>query len=198
MKGCPFCKLDNTNIVNTIIDESDSFLVLPAKGSLCEGYVLIVPKEHINSMNELSDKQKEELLSLIKNYREKFKSIYGSYPLLFEHGSSKTNLEPSSSSISHAHIHIVNHKFRDEKNIINALNLQKVNIKEFFEFKDKTYISYISNNNTHYITYNFQPVSQQMRIFIAEDLGIIQSYNWRKNNFNNNILKTIKKFTELN
>ena len=194
MKECPFCNLDNTNIVNTVIHESDTFLVLPSKGSLCDGYLLIVPKKHINSMNELPSKQKIELMALISELREKFKSIYGDYPLLFEHGSSSDNTEASSSSIKHAHIHIVNHKFKDEKKIIDSLNLQKVGIEQFFEFKNKNYISYISNNNEFYITYNFQPVSQQMRIYIAEDLGITNNFNWRQDNFEENIVRTINNF----
>ena len=194
MHNCPFSNLDNTNIVNTVIHESDNFLVLPTKGSLCDGYLLIVPKKHINSMNELTDTQKEELLALIGNYRERFKSIYSNYPLLFEHGSSSENVNTSSSSIKHAHIHIVNHKFKDEKSIINNLKLQKVNSQEFFEFNNKNYISYISNTLDFYITYDFQPVSQQMRIYIAEDLGITNNFNWRQDNFEENIVRTINNF----
>ena len=194
MKECPFCKLDKNDIVNTILDESNNFLVLPTKGAFCDGYLLIVPKKHINSMNELTDEQKDELINLIDTYRKKFKDIFGEYPLLFEHGSSSTDATTSSSSIRHAHIHIVNHKFKAEQNIISTLNMNKVSLQEFFEFKDKNYISYISNNREFFITYNFKPVSQQMRIYIAEDLGILNNFNWRENNFDSNILKTIEKF----
>ena len=73
---CPFCTLDIHDFSNTIIDKSDDFLILPSKGSLCDGYLLIVPKKHINSMNELTTSEKEKLISLIKNYREKFHQIY--------------------------------------------------------------------------------------------------------------------------
>ena len=193
MTNCPFCKLDKSNIVNTIIEESANFLILPTKGSLCDGYVLIVPKKHINSMNELTENEKHELLHLINKYRDKFKSIYGKFPLLFEHGSSNTDTNASSSSIKHAHIHIVNHKFTNENKIISELNLKKVNAENFFEFRNKNYISYISNNNEFYITYDFKPVSQQMRIYIAEDLGITNNFNWRQDNFEENIISTISK-----
>ncbi len=194
MHNCPFCNLDNTNIVNTVIHESDTFLVLPSKGSLCDGYLLIVPKKHINSINELTENEKHELLHLINKYRDKFKSIYGKFPLLFEHGSSGQNADNSSSSIKHAHLHIVNHKFTNEIKIISELNLQKVDIQNFFEFNNKNYISYISNDNEFYITYEFKPISQQMRIYIAENLGITNDFNWRQNNFEENIISTIEKF----
>ena len=193
MSNCPFCKLDKSNIVNTIIEESANFLILPTKGSLCDGYVLIVPKKHINSMNELSNECKQELISLIEQYREKFRSIYGKFPLLFEHGSSNIDMDSSSSSIKHAHIHIVNHKFHSENKIIDELNLQKVDTEKFFEFRNKNYISYISNDNKFYITYDFKPVSQQMRIYIAEDLRITNNFNWRQDNFEENIISTITK-----
>ena len=42
-----------------------------------------------------------------------------------------------------------------------------------------------------YITYNFKPISQQMRIFIANDLKISNDYNWRTSNFTNNIVKCL-------
>ena len=44
MNKCPFCKIDNKDISNTIIDETKYFNILPSKGALCNGYLLIVPE----------------------------------------------------------------------------------------------------------------------------------------------------------
>ena len=46
--------------------------------------------------------------------------------------------------------------------------------------------------NKNYITYNFEPISQIMRIFIANDLKIKDKYDWRKYHFDNNIKNTLK------
>ena len=49
--NCPFCNINYNDISNTIIEQTDNFFILPSKGSLCEGYLLIVPKKHIFSMH---------------------------------------------------------------------------------------------------------------------------------------------------
>ena len=197
MNTCPFCKFDKTDISNTIIEETDNFFILPSKGSLCEGYLLIIPKQHTVSINELNNSQKTELLNLINKYREIFYKTYNQYPILFEHGSS-TMQTNSSSSVTHAHLHIVNHQFTHEKQIIDELNMNKVSLDKFFNLQNQSYISYITPNMDFYITYNFKPISQQMRIFIANDLNLSNDYNWRISNFENNILETIKKIKTSN
>jgi len=192
--NCPFCNINYLNITNTIIEETEHFSILTSKGSLCDGYLLIITKEHLNSMNELSSSQKEELIKLIDKYRDKFYKIYNRYPILFEHGSSDIATTQSSSSVTHAHMHIVNHNFKNEEQIIKNLNLSQVNKDLFFENKNRNYISYISPDYKLYITYNFKPTSQQMRIYIANDLGISDKYNWKLTNLDENILSTIDKF----
>ena len=191
MHTCPFCKFDDNDVSNTIIEETNNFFIIPSKGSLCEGYLLIVPKKHIFSMNELTNPQKNELLNTINKYRKIFFKAYNKYPIIFEHGSSTIQTN-SSSSVTHAHLHIVNHNFVNEEYIIKALNMNKVSLDKFFNLQNQSYISYITPNMDFYITYNFKPISQQMRIFIANDLKISNDYNWRTSNFTNNIVKTIK------
>lgn len=192
--SCPFCNINFSDISNTIIEETKNFYILPSKGALCDGYLLIIPKEHKNAMTELNGFQKEELLVLIKKYREKFFNIFKRHPIFFEHGSAGLDKSLSSCSISHAHLHIVNHNFLSEKEIINNVNLESVSCEEFLIHKKKNYISYISPNFKFYMSYNFKPTSQLMRIFIADDLNIPKNYNWKTSNFDNNILSTIDKF----
>ncbi len=190
---CPFCHIDYSDIANTIIEETDNFIIVPSKGSLVVGYLLILPKIHITSINELTDLQKKELISLIKKYRNHFYTKFNNYPIIFEHGTSRQDSN-SSSSITHAHLHIVNHNFINESKIINQLKFEQVNENLFFKDMNKSYISYISPDFNFYITYDFKGVSQQMRIYIAEDLNIQDKYNWKISNFENNIIETIKLF----
>lgn len=191
---CPFCDIDYTDISNTIIEETDNFLIVPTKGALVVGYLLVVPKQHVTSMNELKDFQKQELLNIIKKYREKFYAIFGKHPIVFEHGTSRNDSKNSASSITHAHYHIVNHNFKNESKIINQLKLRNVDEISFYKNNEKSYISYISSDFKFYITYNFEGKSQQMRIFIAEDLSIENEYNWKISNFENNIIETVRLF----
>ena len=188
--SCPFCQLDSSDISNTIIEETKDFIVTPSKGSLCTGYILIIPKVHITSINDLKDKS--ELIKIIKKYREIFKSKYGKYPIIFEHGTYTQDNKSSCSSVIHAHLHIVNHNFLNEESIIQDLNMSQVDINEFFLNTNKNYISYISPDYKFYITYNFKAISQIMRIKISKDLNIDNMFNWRNFNFENNIINTIK------
>lgn len=41
---CIFCDLDKSKLENTILEETENFIVVPALGSLTQGYVLIVAK----------------------------------------------------------------------------------------------------------------------------------------------------------
>ncbi len=189
---CIFCNIDKSKIENTIIDETTNFLVLLAVGSLVDGYLLIISKKHINSMAELTKKENEEYQFLINKYRTLFKKIYSKYPIIFEHGSPVIDSDIKANSVLHAHTHIVNYNFLDEKVIINQSNFKEINNLNYLT-KEKNYIMYISHNNTYYLTNNFEPISQIMRKLIAEDLGYEDKFDWKKEKFEENILTTIEK-----
>lgn len=58
---------------------------------------------------------------------------------------------------------------------------------------DETKYFYITSpNNDIYITHEFEPISQFMRIEIAKDLNLLDKYDWRKNDFKDNIILTIR------
>ena len=189
MDNCIFCDVDISKYYNTIIEETNNFIVIPTIGSLVDGYILIVTKEHFYNMLNLDENIKLEYLSLINKYRLRFKNVYKKYPIVFEHGTN--NLENTVSSIIHAHTHIVNHKFSDEKTIIEELKF-----KEFDFLNDNlqnNYIMYISNDNNYYISTSFNNRSQLMRYYIAKDLNMINKYDWNKYIFSENITTTIQK-----
>ena len=195
MEKCIFCNIDTTKIYNTILDETDNFVVVPTLGSLVEGYILIVSKKHIFNIGELSIKEQDEYINLVNKYRELFNKIYGKYPIVFEHGTSKNDLNLTSSSVIHAHTHIVNHSFKNESEILNDLNLEEIYSTNDILI-DKNYIFYTSQSGKMYITYDFERTSQLMRILIARDLGFEDKYNWKSEEFLDNVEKTIKKIKD--
>ena len=196
MEKCNFCNLNKDQLVNTIIEETNNFYITPALGSLVDGYLLIISKRHINSMSELNEYEKNEYLNLINKYRDIFNNIYSKYPIIFEHGTSTIQKDTSSSSIVHAHTHIVNHNYIHEKEVVNNLNFKIIDKNFSLDRNNKSYIFYINPEDKYYITYNFKPVSQIMRIFISEDLNINDKYNWRDYPFTENIINTINKFKQ--
>lgn len=196
MNRCPFCNLDTSIYYNEIIDETDNFRIVPCIGSLVDGYVLVLPKKHVYCMTSFSADITEEYNNILKKYRNIFKKIYGKYPIVFEHGTP----DPCgicANCVIHGHTHIVNHNYKNENEIINKLRLKTIN--NIFDIeKKKNYIYYMSPKGKEYVTYDFEPISQIMRIFIARDLGIEKEYNWRLYPFDDNIKSTIKKLKENN
>lgn len=99
----------------------------------------------------------------------------------------------SASSVVHAHTHIVNHNYLDENKIIKELKFKNVQDIKNICNDERSYVYYISPNGLQYITYDYEPISQLMRIYIAKDLGIEGLYNWKKDLMEDNIEKTINR-----
>ena len=194
--NCIFCNLEKNKIVNTILDETNHFYILPTVGSLVDGYILVVSKRHINSMSELTKNEMDEHNFIIKKYRNIFRDIYGKYPIVFEHGSPVSDNSIRANSVIHAHSHIVNHAYLDEPKIIKRLNFKPIQRIEDIK-SNENYIMYI-NNNFKYVTYNFEPISQLMRKLIAKDLKYEDKFDWKKEKFMDNIIKTVLKVKEYN
>ena len=188
---CIFCEIDESKIENTIIEETKYFYILPTLGSLVDGYILIVTKRHINSMSELNDNELEEYKTIIAKYQNLFNKIYNKTPIVFEHGTPNQNSKMKANSVTHAHTHIVNINFKNEKEILEKYNFKEINNLKKIE-TNKNYIKYIYNNKI-YITYNFPSVSQLMRILIAEELNYKDKFDWKKERFDENIISTIER-----
>lgn len=62
--------------------------------------------------------------------------------------------------------------------------------------KSKNYIFYKNPLGEDFISYEFEPIRQIMRLLVAKDLGIEEKYNWRQYPFYDNIKKTIEKFAQ--
>lgn len=189
MLKCPFCNIDKSKLENTILDETKNFYVIPAVGSLVDGYILVTSKRHINSMSELTIDEMREYQILINKYRKIFKFIYTKFPIVFEHGSPIEN-ETKANSVLHAHTHIVNHHYKNEEFLIKKMNFKIIN-KMSDMSRSKNYIFYLSPNNKTYITNNFNPISQIMRVEIANDINMPYEYDWRQSRFEDNIIFTI-------
>ncbi len=195
--NCIFCNLEKNKIENTILDETNYFYIIPTVGSLVDGYILVVSKRHINSMSELSKNEMYEYNFIIEKYRNIFKDIYGKYPIVFEHGSPIPDNSMKANSVIHAHSHIVNYEYTDELKIIRRLKF--IPIRRIEDIKsNKNYIMYINNNSFKYVTYHFETISQLMRKLIAKDLKYEDKFDWKKEKFMDNIIKTVLKIKQYN
>lgn len=83
----------------------------------------------------------------------------------------------------------INEIFEIFNNYISIDDLNNINLKN-------NYIFYINPNGKKYITYQFDPISQFMRVEISKDLNLFNKYDWHKNSFDENIILTINDINE--
>jgi len=202
-ENCTFCdliknKTENKKPENTIIFENANFIVVPSLGSIVDGYLMLISKRHINSMAELSNDELADLVVVLNDMKALLFKNYGVSPIVCEHGSGIIERDKASSSVYHAHIHIVPINFDEQrhKEIIAECKMRQIDIvKDLQNYCQVPYILYIDEKQNAHISKSTDIImpSQYMRKKIAEQEGLSDKWNWRNNSFKSNISKTIKK-----
>ena len=102
--GCLFCRIAKGEVPTEFIYENDSLVVLKDIYPQAPVHLLIVPKKHIRSINELGDDDREiiaEVLMVAKKLAKKSGVNKSGYKLLF-------NVEQGGGQeIFHVHLHLV-------------------------------------------------------------------------------------------
>lgn len=110
MTDCELCgslgAIENRQIWNRPLLESQNFVVIPSLGALVVGWVLIVPKHHAISMGALSDSDWAELDDLKRTTASALRAYYRLPVCAFEHGPSREGLRLGC-GVDHAHLHLV-------------------------------------------------------------------------------------------
>lgn len=98
MADCIFCKIVGKEIPTHIIKEDENVLVFLDVNPVNPGHLLIIPKEHIESVFNLPDEQ-------YKNIFETAKAL--STPLQNAMQSRKIGIAVEGFGVPHAHVHLV-------------------------------------------------------------------------------------------
>ncbi|MDD3498266.1 MAG: histidine triad nucleotide-binding protein [Candidatus Moranbacteria bacterium] len=104
MKDCLFCKIINKEIPADIIYEDDEVLAFNDIHPLAPMHVLIIPKKHIGSINDLQEDDSELVgkMILIAKKLAKDKGIdKDGYKLLFRTG------KHGGQEVPHIHLHLI-------------------------------------------------------------------------------------------
>jgi len=104
MNECIFCQIINKAIAGDIVYEDDRFMVFRDVNPKAPIHLLVVPKEHISSINDLKEKDKELMGALIltaKKVAEQEGFVSSGYKLLFNVGRGGGQL------VDHVHLHIL-------------------------------------------------------------------------------------------
>lgn len=206
-ENCRFCDiLKNTKIGNrescsviplhdTVLYETDNFLVLPALGAIVSGYIMIISRAHVYSMAELSQNHLEELQSLLNCLRGVIMRGFKVQPIVFEHGSAPGCFDIAANSVNHAHFHVVPIGMSQEDAIIrDSCAIEIPNIHSICAYKEKPYFLYINDKDQFYLSQGKILESQYMRRWVANEAGIPLYWDWRKFEFIDNVAATVEHF----
>ncbi len=95
---CSHCD-PTSNAFADLLDETENFRIVCDHHSLCEGHILIIPKEHLSCIGAYSEKQFDEFVELYELVSAFLKKEYGSVSS-FEHGN-------IGQTVFHSHVHLL-------------------------------------------------------------------------------------------
>lgn len=197
MSKCVICDIitNPTFLEDTIIYETDLFIVKAAKGMVVPGHLLLIPKKHINGIAEMSMNQIETIYSFSINLVEKIKSSMNCDVILYEHGSIPEGRHKN--SIVHAHLHIIpyNLSTTSTNRIIRECKMKRIyDYRQIEEVKNKDYSFFRDGRGNMYLSHSIDfPRSLIFRVIAIQE-GLESNYEWRdeKNNREDYLKRTIK------
>ena len=104
MKDCLFCKIINKEVSADIVYEDDIFLAFKDIQPLAPVHILIIPKRHIASITNITEKETEFMGRLILTAKEIADSLgisKNGYKLLFRVG------HHGGQEVQHLHLHLI-------------------------------------------------------------------------------------------
>lgn len=178
-----FYDIYNNIIKSRIIYEDSNFVVIPTMGQLFIHSLLILPKEHFESLSELGSSKLKLLNELF--YKVKKKLTEFGYVVAFEHGAkSFTN---GGCGIYHAHLHIV--PLPIEISMFDFLKHEYVCCTDLVEGLEKIgkateYLMAINHDNSCSVLdiskYPKEYPSQFFRKELSSYFNLKSSWNWKE------------------
>lgn len=104
--SCVFCQIINKDIPADIVFENERVIAFKDINPKAEVHLLIVPKKHIESVNDLEGQDGELIAEMIFTCRDiaRDQKIESSYKLLFNVGRGGGQI------IDHLHLHLMGYK----------------------------------------------------------------------------------------
>lgn len=168
-----------------ILLETQHFVVVPTRGSLVEGWLLVIPKRWRLCMADLEDQEYEELIPLLDDIKSTLRECYGNGVILWETGPCREDTR-TGCGVDHAHIHLVPWN----RNILRSLDDYRGQITSWLPANSVRDTRQFHQNNIPYIYFDSDRTgplvmdaseipSQYFRQVIAYELGIPNEYDWK-------------------
>ena len=129
--GCIFCKIVSGEITAKILKETGYSLSFLDAFPLAKGHVLVIPKNHHQKIQDMTEKENSDLFSLVRVMISKVDSITGSTLLAVHNG------KDAGQEVPHVHVHLVPRSNADSAGAIhsmfnNSLKLSDSEINELY------------------------------------------------------------------
>jgi ATP adenylyltransferase len=203
MKTCCLC----SNLVSAVspeawdrpVFESSNFVALPSLGSLVEGWLLLVPKEHYISMGSLPTSLVTEMEEMKATVSAHVRNQYGEI-CVFEHGPAVASRKVGC-SVDHAHLHIVPAAFDIGQaarpfmpNDAEWVRASWIECREAHQ-AGKDYLYFEQPLGYGRIATHSEFESQVFRRVIASEIGRPGDFNWREHPELSTVARTINVFS---
>lgn len=103
MSDCIFCKIIAGKIPSSKIYEDDKVLAFLDISQTTKGHTLVIPKEHVRNMLEMSDQTAADVFARLPKLARAIKTATGAKGLNILNN----NEEVAGQTVFHAHIHII-------------------------------------------------------------------------------------------
>lgn len=103
MSDCIFCKILAGEIPSSKIYEDDKVLAFLDISQTTKGHTLVIPKEHVRNMLEMSDQTAADIFARLPKLARAVKAATGAKGLNILNN----NEEIAGQTVFHAHIHII-------------------------------------------------------------------------------------------
>ena len=181
-----------TALYDNFIEETQNFAVLPTKGSIVPGWVLVVPKFPMPRMADVPQSMYDELRELVSYITSKIEAKFGT-TYTFEHGGLKGS--PVSCGVDQAHLHIapVNFDLLEVAQAETAGGWVQTGADRVpqGDCADSEYWFVSSGEAAAYKAIDC-PSSQFFRKIIARETGNADHWDYRDNDFIDNVSVTLK------
>lgn len=200
--GCAYCSSflvgRRSRPWDTVLFESDNFVVVPTRGAIVEGWLLVVSKEHVLCMGALARGIHRELCEIVEHTSSVFEQAYGR-PTVFEHGPSKTGLGIGC-GVDHAHLHLVPLDFSLRSATARSLERFRANwvpsaeglgsLKGLHELgRSYLYLAEPGASAVHCASDTLP--CQFMRRVIAKECGLLEEYDYHTHPRQVSVVKTV-------
>lgn len=199
---CRFCHLcdphrEHMSPWDHIIISSRTFLVVPSKGALVPGWLMVIPRRHVLSTSVMTKDEFKDLHDILAETKAIVADTFGP-PTVFEHGAACANTT-FGCGIDHAHVHVVPLPFHLRTAVQSSVDVEwSQSEDEFLKVTSTLRAPYVAFSGPDLATWVATPNNiprQFFRRMIATRLGRPDQFDYDQYPEPSNAVQTLSRMT---